>query len=116
MPAYASQVPSPKAALALVERACEMLGCPASTARLVADAGEYDARVSAFVGDDDDLIGYVSRLESLADSGELDDDEDDDRRGDEVTGNEPIDDSRLNSDELMAEVERFLRDQGGSAS
>ena len=41
-------------------------------------AGEYDARVSAFVGDDDDLIGYVSRLESLADSGQLDDDEDDD--------------------------------------
>ena len=76
VPAYASQVPSPKAALALVERACEMLGCPASTARLVADAGEYDARVSAFVGDDDDLIGYVSRLESLADSGQLDDEDD----------------------------------------
>ena len=78
VPAYASQVPSPKAALALVERACEMLGCPASTQRLVAEAGEYDARVSAFVGDDDDLIGYVSRLESLADSGELDDDDDED--------------------------------------
>ena len=114
VPAYASQVPSPKAALALVERACEMLGCPASTARLVADAGEYDARVSAFVGDDDDLIGYVSRLESLADNGELDDDDDDE--DDEVGGNEPIDDTRLNSDELMAEVERFLRDQGDSAS
>ncbi len=113
MPAYASQVPSPKAALALVERACEILGCPASTARLVADAGEYDARVSAFVGDDDDLIGYVSRLESLADNGELDDADDED---DEVGGNEPIDDTRLNSDELMAEVERFLRDQGDSAS
>lgn len=118
VPAYASQVPSPKAALALVERACEMLGCPASTQRLVADAGEYDARVSAFVGDDDDLIGYVSRLESLADSGQLDDDdldEDDDDDDDEGTA-APIDDARLNSDELMAEVERFLRDQGGSAS
>ena len=113
VPAYASQVPSPKAALALVERACEMLGCPAPTAHLIADAGEYDARVSAFVGDDDDLIGYVSRLESLADSGELDDDDDED---DEVGGNEPIDDTRLNSDELMAEVERFLRDQGDAAS
>ena len=88
-----------------------MLGCPASTARLVADVGEYDARVSAFVGDDDDLIGYVSRLESLADSGE---DDDDDEADEEVAGNQPIDDSRLNSDELMDEVERFLRDQGGS--
>ena len=114
VPAYASQVPSPKASLALVERACEMLGCPASTARLVADAGEYDARVSAFVGDDDDLIGYVSRLESLADSGELDDDDDDD---DDEKDDAPhvVDDTRLNSEELMAEVERFLRDQGNSA-
>ena len=112
VPAYASQVPSPKAALALVERTCEMLGCPASTARLVADAGEYDARVSAFVGDDDDLIGYVSRLESLADSGELDDDDDDE--AEEVVASEVTDETRLNSDELMAEVERFLRDQGNA--
>jgi proteasome assembly chaperone (PAC2) family protein len=113
VPAYASQVPSPKAALALVERTCEMLGCPAPTGRLVAEAGEYDARVSAFVGDDDDLIGYVSRLESLADNGELDDDDDDE--GDEADVAQAGDDSPLNSDELMAEVERFLRDQGNSA-
>ncbi|MGZ4762995.1 MAG: PAC2 family protein [Ilumatobacteraceae bacterium] len=112
VPAYASQVPSPKAALALVERTCEMLGCPASTTRLVADAGEYDARVSAFVGDDDDLISYVSRLESLADSGELDD-EDDDEDGEVVVTN-GSDETHLDSDELMAEVERFLRDQGNA--
>ena len=116
VPAYASQVPSPKAALALVERTCEMLGCPASTARLVADAGEYDARVSAFVGDDDDLIGYVSRLESLADSGALDDDDEDDDDDDEVVQPaEVVDDAPLDSEALMAEVERFLRDQGNSA-
>src|SRR3954465_7343491 len=126
VPAYASQVPSPKAALALVERASEMLGCPASTARLAAEAEEDAARVAAFVGDDDDLIGYVARLESLADSGQLgeddddedaeaadDDDEDDEDEDDEATA---IDDTRLNPDELMAEVERFLRDQGDSAS
>jgi hypothetical protein len=116
VPAYASQVPSPKAALALVERSCEMLGCPAPTAQLIADAGEYDARVSAFVGDDDDLIGYVSRLETLADSGHLDDDDDEDEDDEEEAGSEvveAIDDTGLNSDELMAEVERFLRDQGG---
>ena len=112
VPAYASQVPSPKAALALVERTCEMLGCPASTARLVSDAGEYDARVSAFVGDDDELIGYVSRWESLADSGALDDDDDDEVE--EAVASEVTDESRLNSDELMAEVERFLRDQGNA--
>ena len=113
VPAYASQVPSPKAALALVARTCEMLGCPAPTGRLVAEAGEYDARVSAFVGDDEDLIGYVSRLESLADSGELDDEDDDE--DDEAETAQAGDDSPLNGDELMAEVERFLRDQGNSA-
>lgn len=113
VPAYASQVPSPKAALALVARTCEMLGCPAPTGRLVAEAGEYDARVSAFVGDDEDLIGYVSRLESLADSGELDDE--DDEEDDEEDTAQAGDYSPLNGDELMAEVERFLRDQGNSA-
>ncbi|HEX2782235.1 MAG TPA: PAC2 family protein [Ilumatobacteraceae bacterium] len=113
VPAYASQVPSPKAALALVARTCEMLGCPAPTGRLVAEASEYDARVSAFVGDDEDLIGYVSRLESLADSGELDDE--DDEEDDEEDTAQAGDYSPLNGDELMAEVERFLRDQGNSA-
>ncbi|HSB85554.1 MAG TPA: PAC2 family protein [Ilumatobacteraceae bacterium] len=112
VPAYASQVPSPKAALALVERACEMLGCPASTARLVAEAGEYDARVSAFVGDDDDLIGYVARLESLADNGDLDDDDDDDEEDDGAIAA----DVQFTGEELMAEVEQFLRDQGNSGS
>jgi hypothetical protein len=111
VPAYPSQVPSPKAALALVERACEMLGCPAPTAKLAAEASEYDARVSAFVGDDEDLIGYVSRLESLADTGELDDDDDDDEDDDEPS----LEESRFVSDDLMAEVERFLRDQGNGA-
>lgn len=111
VPAYASQVPSPKAALALVERASEMLGCPASTARLATEASEYDARVSAFVGDDDELIGYVARLESLADNGELDDDDDDD----EDDQAELSDETPFTSEELMAEVERFLRDQGNGA-
>jgi proteasome assembly chaperone (PAC2) family protein len=125
VPTYASQVPSPKASLALVERTCEILGCPAPTARLIDAAREYDARVSSFVDDDSELTGYVARLESMADAGELnddldeddddtsDDDEDDD---DDTVGGELGEDLPLpapvDSDELMAEVERFLRDQG----
>lgn len=115
VPAYASQVPSPKAALALVERSCEILGSPGPVARLRQEADEYDARVSSFVADDSDLIGYVARLESLADSGELDDDyefdDDVDDDDDDSVGGELADDE-LDSDELMAEVEQFLRDQG----
>ncbi len=110
VPAYASQVPSPKAALALVERACDMLGSPAPTARLVTDASDYDQRVTAFVNDDDDLIGYVARLEAMAD----DDDEDEDDDEDDVVGgelDEAVTPAEVDSDELVAEVEQFLRDQ-----
>ena len=115
VPAYASQVPSPKASLALVERACEIIGTPAPTARLQSESNDYDARVSAFVSNDTDLVGYVARLESLSDSGELDDEFEDDDDDDDVVGGElghdlPVD-AVVNSDELMAEVERFLRDQ-----
>jgi proteasome assembly chaperone (PAC2) family protein len=128
VPAYASQVPSPKASLALVERTCQILGCPAPTNRLIESARDYDARVTTFVDDDSDLTGYVARLESMADAGRLDDDftdvdEDDDDEDDEPVGGElgvelAPDDTALpsgpvDSDELMAEVERFLRDQNG---
>ncbi len=128
VPAYASQVPSPKASLALVERACEMIGTPAPTARLLAESTDYDTRVSAFVNDDADLIGYVARLESLSDSGQLDDDHfedhfDDDDDGDEdddedededdVVGGEREPEAEVDSERFMAELERFLRDQEG---
>lgn len=124
VPAYASQVPSPKASLSLVERTCEILGCPAPTARLIDAARDYDDRVTSFVDDDSELTGYVARLESMADAGELNDDvdEDDDLDDeadddeDDTIGGERGDDAPLaapvDSDELMAEVERFLRDQG----
>ena len=114
VPAYASQVPSPKATLALVERACEILGTPGPVARLRQEADDYDNRVTAFVADDSDLIGYVARLESMSDAGELDDDYGDEEfyDEDEAIGGELTEDPEtVDSDELMAEVERFLRDQ-----
>lgn len=112
VPAYASQVPSPKASLALVERACEIIGTPAPIARLRAEADEYDMRVNAVVADDSDLMGYVARLESMGDDeyDDLDYDDTDDADDDDV---EVIDPGHLDSDELMAEVEQFLRDQRG---
>ena len=100
VPGYASQVPSPKAAMALVERACSMLGTPAPIAGLAGAATEYDARVAAAVGDDDDLAEYLDRLEQMADAA-AEDDTDDDEPGDA-----PVD-----PDALVEEVERFLRDQ-----
>ncbi len=126
VPAYASQVPSPKAAMSLVERACDIIGTPAPVARLRAEAEDYDRRVTSFVADDGDLIGYVARLESMADDGDLDefDDDEDDYDDDDTVGGELADADtvgdelagELDSDELMAEVERFLRDQGPDGS
>ncbi len=98
VPGYAAQVPSPKASMALVERACSMIGTPAPLTRLASGAAEYDARVASLIGDDDDMVEYLARLERMSD--ETDATEDD------LTNAAPID-----PDELMNEVEQFLRDQ-----
>jgi len=114
VPAYASQVPSAKATLALVTRVCGMIGTPTPVGPLSAAARDYETRVTAMVNNDDDLIGYVARLEAMG-YDDLDDDEvfevdDDDDDVDDIsltTLNEAV----LDSDELMAEVEQFLREQ-----
>jgi proteasome assembly chaperone (PAC2) family protein len=119
VPAYAAQVPSPKAALALITRACGIIGSPTPVGRLGHESHDYEQRVDSLVREDDDLVGYVARLEAL----DLDDEDDDDDDDDDTVGGElgdddrpsesltPIDPSAVDSDELMAEVERFLRDQ-----
>jgi hypothetical protein len=112
VPAYASQVPSPKASLALVTRTCGLLGTPTPVGELGQEAIDYEGRVSALVNDDEDLIGYVARLETGNIDEDDDDEDDDDIVGGELTDElEPIDVESVNSEELMAEVERFLRDQ-----
>jgi hypothetical protein len=119
VPGYASQVPSPRAAMVLVERACSMMGTPAPLSGLADQCAEYDARIAALLADDDDLLTYVARLEALVD-------EHDDEDGDEVAFTEPpaasapvaevfddtgqpLDDA--DPDALVQEVEQFLRDR-----
>jgi proteasome assembly chaperone (PAC2) family protein len=97
VPGYASQIPSPKAAMALVERSCSMIGTPAPLAHLAADAAAYDAQVAAMIGDDDDMIEYLTRLEQLTD--------------DEADDDDMASDGPLDPDALVEEVERFLRDR-----
>ncbi len=99
VPGYAAQIPSPKAAMALVERACSMIGTPAPLTQLAHEAAAYDAQVAAMIGDDDDMIEYLSRLEQLTD----DDDAGDD---DNLSSAAPLD-----PDALVEEVEQFLRDR-----
>ena len=101
VPGYASQLPSPRATFALLDRLCSMMGTPAPVAEVAAQIAEYDAKVAAMIGDDDDLVTYVSRLEDLVD--EMDDDEDDDLE----VGLDLDDDP----ERLADEVEQFLRSQ-----
>lgn len=94
VPGYAAQVPSPKAAMALLDRACSMIGTPPPVAGLASGAAEYDAQVTALIGDDDDMVEYLARLEQIADE----------------AGNDMVDEAPMNPDALVEEVEQFLRD------
>ena len=97
VPGYAAQVPSPRAAIALIERACSMMGTPPPISALNGEVNRYDAQVAALIDDDEDLTTYVGRLEAMADE-----------MADEDTAPE-IDDA--DPERLAAEVEQFLRDR-----
>jgi hypothetical protein len=118
VPGYASQVPSPRAAMVLVERACSMMGTPAPLSGLAEQVAEYDARVGALLADDDDLLTYVARLEALVDEGDDDLDLDDVSSAADTSprlpesyddGGESLEDA--DPDALVQEVEQFLRDR-----
>lgn len=96
VPTYAHATRSPKAALALVERSARLLGTVIHTEDLLEAAAQYVSDVDEAVADDDDLTAFVQRLESIADEPEV-----------TYVGQEP------SAEELVAEVERFLRDHGG---
>jgi len=113
VPAYVGQTPSPKAALALVSHVSELLGVTVPTVDLDVAAAAYERQVSEVVAADEDASAYVRSLEEVEDSGgSLDDDDDED--DDDVDDGEPLAPLEpLGGDVLAAEVERFLRDQGG---
>jgi predicted ATP-grasp superfamily ATP-dependent carboligase len=95
VPHYVAATPSPKAALALVEQASQLLDASVVTADLAQLAVDYERQVSEVVEADEDVAAYVRRLEASAD---------------EEPQPNPL---RLSSGEsLAAEVERFLREQG----
>ena len=90
VPTYVPSAPSPKAALALVERIGQLLSIPMVTTDLEIAAASYERQIDELVADDDETAAYVARLEQAADEAP------------EIV--EPQGD-------LIEEVERFLRDQ-----
>lgn len=111
VPAYASQVPSPKASLSLMRRSCEIIGTPAPVATVMNLIERYEEQVNSLVSDDEDLVAYVERLETMSDSGmSLDDEVDDDQLQFDFATEKGDDEADTTT--LMDEVEQFLRDQG----
>jgi proteasome assembly chaperone (PAC2) family protein len=97
VPHYLAVSPNPKAALALVEKATELIGASADTDDLERAADAYEQEVSDMVATDDDVQGYVRLLEE---------------RMDENARTE-IDPAEIPSgDDLAAELERFLQERG----
>jgi proteasome assembly chaperone (PAC2) family protein len=90
VPAYVPGAPSPKAALALVERAAAMLQTWIPTTDLEIASASYERQVSELVDADEETATYVASLEA---------------RHDVEPGVLPT------AESIAEEVERFLRDQ-----
>ena len=69
VPAYVQGAPSPKAALALVERVGDVLDLMIPTTALEIASAAYEREVDEVVTNDDELSGYVHRLEDMVDNG-----------------------------------------------
>ncbi len=102
VPHYLAVNPNPKAALALVNKAVELIGAPADVEELERATTVYEERVTEMVAEDDDVQAYVELLEDRADQ----------REAEELNPEE-----LPSGDALAAELERFLRNRpDGEAS
>ncbi len=91
VPAYIPAAPSPKAALALVQRCAELMSVSVVTTDLEIASAAYERQVNEAMEEDDDIRLYIQELEQR------------------YTAPEEIEVPR--PDLLVEEVERFLRDQ-----
>ena len=97
VPHYLAVTPNPKAALALVNKAVQLIGAPAEIDDLERATVAYEKRVSELVSEDEDVQAYVKLLEE---------------RSDEREREEQMEPSEMPSgDALAAELERFLRER-----
>lgn len=94
VPSYVPGAPSPKAALALVERTAGMLGTWVVTTDLEIASASYERQVSELVDADEETVQYVAQLEQHHDSA--------------------ADVDLLDAESIADEVERFLRENPSS--
>lgn len=106
VPSYVSGAPSPKATLALVERALTLLGLSLPTTDLEIAMADYERQIDHLVSSDDDTAAYVAGLEDAArERAERAEDEADN----DHTDDDGIDLADTDPEALVEEVERFLR-------
>jgi hypothetical protein len=86
---YVAAATSKKSQRSIIERVCYLLRTTVDASALVAEEADYEAQITALVGEDPETLSYVRHLE-----------EEHDRMG------QPHD-----VDALVDEVERFLRGQ-----
>jgi proteasome assembly chaperone (PAC2) family protein len=95
VPHYAAAMPYPAAAAALIQALARVTGLRFDTEELTVEAQATRNRLDELVSNSAEHVDLVRQLERQVDSVE----------GDEL--------SRVTGDELAAELERFLREQGG---
>ena len=97
VPTYLPGASSPKAALALIDRLTMLLDASVVTTSLEAESEVYERHIDSMVDEDEDTALYVRELEERYDAdAEID---------------EALDPDTASPEQLVAEVERFLRDQ-----
>lgn len=89
VPSYVPAAPSPKAAVALLDKVAQLLKIGIDTTELSDATSDYEEQIDELVAEDADTAAYVAQLEERHDAEAL------------ATGN---------VDGLVAEVERFLRE------
>lgn len=92
VPHYVASMPSPKAALALVNDLEIMLGFTVDHKEIVDAAFEWERSVDSFAEGDEDLLNYISGLERSRDEAEAEE---------------------MSTDQLALEFEKFLRQNEG---
>jgi proteasome assembly chaperone (PAC2) family protein len=104
LPHYLNLAPNPWGAMALIEELRRLLPMAVDTGPLADQTEAFDAAVADLVEENPELAGYIERLEADTDN----EDEDDDEEGSPGLADVP-------PEELVAEVERYLRDHPGGS-
>jgi proteasome assembly chaperone (PAC2) family protein len=100
LPHYLNLAPNPWGAMALIEELRRLLPMAVDTSALTDQTEAFDAAVAELVEENPELAGYIERLEA--------DSEEDDEEGSPGLADVP-------PEELVAEVERYLRDHPGGS-